>query len=380
VALVPILAGAAVVLWLALDDEPVPEAPQADLNLTLEPLLDGLSAPVGLEAHGDRLFVMEQAGAVRRVEDRRLDPEPFLDIRDRVRTGSEQGLLGLAFPRDHGETGRFYVHYSDEDGDTVLARFRTLGSDPARGDADSEEVLLRVEQPHGNHNGGQIAFGPDGMLYLGLGDGGSAGDPHGNGQDPSTLLGAILRLDVSVEEGYAVPGDNPFIGRDDARPEVWAYGLRNPWRFSFDPATGDLWIGDVGQSAIEEVDLLPAGTGAGANLGWDLYEGTQRFEGGDPRGPTKELTFPVAEYSRTGGHCAVTGGHVIRDDGDLDGTYLFGDYCSGQLWTVRPDGEGGWTTRRVLDTDLRISSFGQDAAGRVYVVDHGGGVWRIGAS
>src|SRR5690606_13084652 len=317
----------------------------------------GFSNPVAIGFAGeDRLFVVEQRGTVRVVRDGEVLPEPFLDVTDRVRSGGERGLLGLAFPPDFAATGRFYAYYIDLNGDSVLSRFLAEGdaADPA-----SEQVLLTQVQPYSNHNGGQLAFGPDGYLYLGLGDGGSGGDPQGNGQPLDTLLGKVLRLDVSGDRAEA-PADNPFVRREGARPEVWAYGLRNPWRFSFDRGTGDLYIADVGQNAFEEVNLLPAGSGP-LNFGWNAWEGSRRFS---RTAPFSDVTFPIAEYTHDGGHCSITGGYVYRgrDIPALDGVYLFADYCSGVLWGLRRGAEG-WIMEVLADTDLQPSAFGEDLDG-----------------
>ncbi|HNQ99735.1 MAG TPA: PQQ-dependent sugar dehydrogenase, partial [Trueperaceae bacterium] len=230
----------------------------------LVPVADGIRQPVVITNAGDeRLFVAEQSGAIRVISSGELLRDPFLDLSGELSTGGERGLLGLAFPSDYQETGRFYVYYTGDGGQSVLSRFSVTPGNPNRANPDSEEVLLTQEQPFSNHNGGQIVFGPDGYLYVGLGDGGSGGDPQGNGQNLGTFLGKLLRLDVSGDAGYAVPPSNPFVDRDGARDEIWAYGLRNPWRFSFDRETGDLYIADVGQDAYEEVNFVAAGTGAG---------------------------------------------------------------------------------------------------------------------
>lgn len=376
------IAGAAVVLvagglWLAslfsgLFQDDLPDAPASDLALALEPVADGFAAPTFAMEDETGLYVIEQAGRIVRIapDDARTT---WLDLTDRVRSQNEQGLLGMAFDTDHSH---LVVHYTDTGGDTVLSRFPLDGGTPLA----IEEVLLQVDQPYSNHNGGMIAFGPDGYLYMGLGDGGAAGDPGGNGQDPHTLLGSILRLDLDTSNGYAIPPDNPFAQgqprEGEGAPEVWAYGLRNPWRFHFDPATGDLWVGDVGQNNIEEVTRIAAGRG-GENLGWDHWEGSQpygtRIERTDHRGPT-------GEYDHDGGHCSVTGGPVARGgpwtDAGAEGTVFFADYCSGVLWTLMPDGDG-WDQRRALETGLRVSSFGEGLDGTVFMVDHGGGVHRL---
>ncbi len=349
------------------------------IDLGLEKVVDGLERPVFVTDAGDgsgRLYVIEQYAGIRVIEpDGRLLPEPFLDLSGKVATDNEQGVLGLAFhPLD---PARFFVNITNTEGDTVIAEYRTL--DPASADPASRRVLLRVDQPYANHNGGMLAFGPDGYLYASLGDGGSGGDPHGNGQSLKTLLGKILRIDVDGDEPYSIPPENPFVDR--GRPEIWAYGLRNPWRFSFDRATGDLWIGDVGQGETEEVDVLPGGA-AGANLGWNKLEGSGCYASGecDPSG----TVLPVAEYPTSQG-CAVTGGYVYRGvvHPALVGAYLYADYCGGQIWglnAARAVDEGRAKPRLLLRSGLNVSSFGEDETGELYVTDLNGGVYRLTAS
>ncbi len=358
--------------------EPGQAPARREARIRLEKVADGLDRPLYLTHAGDgsgRLYILEQPGRVRVLAGGALLPEPFLDLTDRVRSrGSEQGLLGLAFAPDFRESGVFYVHYTGRpDGRTVLSRFRLRDGDPRRGDPASEEVLLTVEQPHANHNGGALLFGPDGYLYLALGDGGSAGDPGNRAQDLDSLLGKILRLDVSRPGPYRIPPDNPFVGRP-GRDEIWAYGLRNPWRISFDRATGDLWIADVGQNAVEEVNFQPADSPGGENFGWRVWEGSRRYAEGEAPG----AVFPVAEYTHDEGGCAITGGYVYRGQAipDLAGIYLYGDYCTGHIWGLRQR-DGRWESVRLLDSGLNITSFGEDEAGEVYVVDRGGAVYRI---
>ena len=307
----------------------------------------GFASPVVVTNAGDdRLFVVEQGGRVRIVHDGTVLETPFLDITDRVRSGGERGLLGLAFPADFAGSGRFNVYYTDRDGDSVLSRFRAEGdaADPA-----SEHVLLTQAQPASNHNGGQIAFGPDGYLYVGIGDGGGGGDPQGSGQRLDTLLGKVLRVDVSGEE-LVVPADNPFVDREGARSEIWAYGLRNPWRFSFDRETGDLFIADVGQNALEEVNLQPAGSPGGENYGWNVMEGDACFSpqsGCDQEG----LVLPILVYSHaSGAGRSITGGYVYRGSElpDLAGSYVFGDFVSGNVWRADP-ADGAWETTLLFD-------------------------------
>jgi glucose/arabinose dehydrogenase len=334
----------------------------------------GLRAPVNVAAAGDgRLYVVEQAGTVRIVVGGRVSSAPFLDIRELVGSGGERGLLGLAFGPDYASGGTFYVDYTDVQGYSVLARYTRASED--RADPDSAEILMRVRQPYSNHNGGELRFGPDGYLYWGLGDGGSGGDPHGNGQDRGTLLGAILRLDVSGPAATAAAG-NPFVGTAGARPEVWVYGLRNPWRFSFDAASGDLYIGDVGQNAIEEIDLVAAGTAGGANFGWNVMEGNRCYrpaQGCDRDG----LTPPILTYSHaSGAGNSVTGGYVYRGTRipSLQGAYVFADFGSGKVWAARRDAGGDWRAEPLLETGFNVSTFGQDDSGELYLADYGGGV------
>jgi hypothetical protein len=298
---------------------------------------------------------------------------PLLDISDRVRdSGNEQGLLGLAFDPAFDQNGYFYVNYTGRGGTTTISRFQ-IGDNPNQADPSTETVLLTVDQPYANHNGGVLAFGPDGTLYIGLGDGGSAGDPQGNAQNLNSLLGKILRLDVSGADGYTIPPDNPFAS-GGGRAEIWAYGLRNPWRFAFDAATGDLFIGDVGQNAWEEINYQPAGEPGGRNYGWNLLEGTHPYAVDS----FSQGILPIAEYGHNQG-CSVTGGVVVRDPNltAWNGVYLFGDYCTGIIWGILPDGAGGWNTQQLYDTSFNISSFGLDANGQVYLTDLNGGLYRL---
>ncbi len=341
----------------------------------LEPVARGLSRPVAVADAGDgRLYVAEQGGLVRVVEGGRVLPGAFLDVSSGISTGGERGLLGLAFSPDYASSGRLYVDHTDRQGAAVLVRYlRDASAD--RVDPASAQVLLRVAQPYANHNGGGLLFGPDGFLYWGLGDGGSGGDPQGNGQDPGTLLGTLLRLDVSGE-GLRPAAGNPFLERPDARPEVWLYGLRNPWRFSFDRATGDLYIGDVGQNAYEEIDRIPAGSAGGANLGWNVMEGDHCYrpaQGCDRAG----LTLPIVTYPHAAAWGnSVTGGYVYRGSAlpELQGAYLFADFGSGRVWTARPASDGTWTVELLLETGFNVSTFGEDAAGELYLADYAGGV------
>jgi len=362
----------------------------ASFTVGFEQVAGGFEKPLFVTHAGDgsgRLFVVEQPGRIRIVTDGTVAETPFLDITDRVgSSGNEQGLLGLAFAPDHATSGAFYVDYTDADGNTVVSRFTANVSDAASAaDPASEEVILTQEQPYPNHNGGDLAFGPDGFLYISLGDGGSQGDPNGNGQNLGTWLGKILRIDPSQPNGetpYAIPASNPFADTQGALPEIAFYGLRNPWRFSFDRETGDLWIGDVGQNTYEEIDFLPAAEAAagGQNFGWNIKEGDACYnaETCDDTG----LTVPVFVYSHEEGGCSVTGGYVYRGSAvpSLVGTYLCADYCSGLVWGIGPDGSGGFAVSTPVESGLSISSFGQDEAGELYVTDiGGGGVHRLTA-
>ena len=359
-----------------------PGEPPAGAGARLQEVASGLSSPLYLTAPvGDasRLFVVEKTGGIRIVKEGVLLTAPFLDLGARVSSGSEQGLLGLAFDPDYATNGRFVVHYTDLAGNTVLSRFQ-VSPDPDLADPASEQVILAATQPASNHNGGQIAFGPDGFLYLGLGDGGSSGDSEGHGQNLTDLLGSILRIDTRTGDPYTIPADNPFLGDPTARPEVWSYGLRNPWRFSFDRANGDLYIGDVGQNQREEIDVSPAadGAGKGLNYGWNIMEGSQCF-GGSGCNRTG-LTLPVLEYSHQEG-CSVTGGYVYRGAAipSLQGHYFYADFCQGWVRSFRYAGgsvtdETSWPT---LSPGGPILSFGEDSTGELYVLQAAGGVFRI---
>lgn len=359
--------------------------PPADSDYEAVRVFTGLSAPVDLQAPlGDtaRVFIVEQTGFVRIARNGTLLPRPFLDISSLVSGGSEQGLLGLAFHPLYATNGRFYIHYTNKAGDTRLAAYRVSG-DPDSADP-AETPILSVDQPYSNHNGGQIAFGSDGFLYMALGDGGSGGDPHGNGQSLATLLGKILRLDVDGGAPYVIPPTNPFAGRTDARGEIWSYGLRNPWRFAFDSATRAMWIGDVGQNEWEEIDVEPAGTG-GRNYGWNRMEGTHCYPPGSVC-DTTGLIRPVLEYDHGSG-CSVTGGTVYRgaELPELGGTYFYGDFCTGLVRSARLGPAGtvetrDWTAalRRVTGEPMRqLSSFGLDGRGELYLLLLDGDVYRL---
>ena len=352
-------------------------------GLAADVIVGGLVRPVYAGHAGDgsgRLFVIEKEGRIRIVANGQLAPSPFLDITGIVSSrANERGLLGLAFHPDYASNGRFFVNYTQLRGATVIAEYR-VSADPDRADPRSAQVMLTQAQPFANHNGGMVAFGPDGMLYVGLGDGGAAGDPQNHGQRLDTWLGTLLRLDVSEPGVYRVPSDNPFVGVPEARAEIWAYGLRNPWRFSFDRATGDLYIADVGQNSYEEIDFAPASSTGAENYGWKLMEGFSCFVEGSPDCNSLRFTDPIAVYGRDGG-CSVTGGYVYRGAAHpaLVGAYVFGDYCSGNVWTLRRDTSGTWQMTLQGEIDARITSFGEDEAGELYITDDAGRLLRLRA-
>jgi glucose/arabinose dehydrogenase len=343
---------------------------------------DGFSNPVEMQNVGDdRLFIVEKRGVIEILQlDGTTNPTPFLDIQNIVLTPGgnydERGLLGLAFHPDYINNGYFYVNYIDNSGNTQISRFSVSTSDPSIADPDSEFQILEVEQPYINHNGGCLRFGPEGYLYIGLGDGGSAGDPENRSQNLQTLLGKMLRIDIDNTEGstnYAVPSNNPFVGDPNALDEIWSYGLRNPWRFSFDSETDELWIGDVGQGSMEEIDRAAA-TVSGQNYGWRCYEGTQEYNtSGCPN--QSELTFPVAEYSHSGGNCSITGGYVYRGEiyENFLGIYFYADFCSGEIGTIDQSNNqinhgpfnGSWV------------SFGEDKNKELYIIDNFGSIYKI---
>ncbi len=368
--------------------KPTRLAPQS-INLSLERIAAGLQKPLFLTHAGDnsgRLFIVEQPGRILIWREGELLPEPFLDIRDRVNdSANERGLLGLAFPPDYAKSLEFYVNYSAFAGQTRISRF---SASPIRQDEawpDSEEVILDIDQPASNHNGGMIAFGPDGMLWIGMGDGGAAYDRYRTGQNPQTLLAKMLRIDVRATgpDSYAVPTDNPWVTElwqgQRMVPEAWALGLRNPWRFSFDRDTGDLWIADVGQDRYEEISFVPAPLTGGLNLGWPIREGYHCLSGSDC--PSEGLLAPVAEFAQETGVCSITGGYVYRGDRypAAAGGYMAGDYCSGEIWVLTPQDEHKlqWDVVRLADTEYNISSFGEDEEGELYLVAQEGQIYRL---
>ena len=351
-------------------------------TVRLEQIASGLPAPVSIAHTRDtRLFVVLQGGQIVIWDGTRILPTPFLDIRSLVSAGGERGLLGMAFHPLYSSNGFFYINYTDRNGDTVIARYTRSAANANLADPNSAKVLLQVDQPFSNHNGGQLDFGPDGFLYIGLGDGGSGNDPDNRAQNRADLLGKILRIDVDHGDPYAIPPGNPFLTTFISRAEVWAYGLRNPWRFSFDRVTGDLYIADVGQAQREEINFQPASSEGGENYGWRVMEGTLCYiPPSDNCNAGRQFVEPIIEYGRAGGACSVTGGYVYRGTRypKLNGIYLYGDYCNGMIWGVRQTAPGEFRPALQLDTTLLISTFGEDIHGEVYVADHrNGGIYRI---
>ncbi len=347
-------------------------------DIELELYVDGLNFPVDLANAGDgRFFVVERLGRIIVIDENgnKLST-PFLDLGSQINSSpNERGLLGLAFHPDYSNNGFFYVNYTRSDGDTRVSRFSVDANDPNVADPNSEEIIIEIEQPEWNHNGGDLNFGADGYLYIGMGDGGFGGDPDNYGQNRQSLLGKMLRIDISTTP-YTIPADNPFVNDDETLDEIWALGLRNPWRFSFDRETNDMWIGDVGQQIWEEIDFQPADSPGGENYGWRCYEGDNPFNTSGC-GPATDYVMPAHDYSHSGLHCSVTGGYVYRgcDQYSLQGMYIYGDYCSGRIWGITPDGSGGWTNEEVANyggPGFSISSFGEDENGELYLVNMGG--------
>lgn len=367
-------------------------ASNADATVSTDPIAAGLSRPIGLTyvpGDSDRVFVVEQTGQIRIIKNDVIQTEPFLDLTTAVACCGERGLLGLAFHPNYQSNGFFFVDYTRaSDGATVIARYTISGANADSADETSEVILRTISQPESNHNGGCLQFGPDGMLYVGMGDGGGANDQHGligNGQNPLILLGKILRFDVDNPPTY-LPVDNPWIGVqavEDTLDEIWAMGVRNPWRFSFDRLTGDLYIGDVGQGAREEIDVQPVTSIGGENYGWRCMEGTSCTGMTGCTCNAAALTLPVYEYTHGSGRCSITGGFVSRDCAvpELYGAYLFGDYCSNQIWSITYDGSSvidttEWTTQ-LSGGVSGLVSFGEDAAGHIYICSLDGDVFRI---
>lgn len=362
----------------AKDDAPDPN------NVQLETVITDLTRPLFVTHSGDgsgRLFVVEQTGLIKVFQDGAVLETPFLDVssllhRDTFGGGyTERGLLGLAFDPDYSDNGLFYIDYTDVDGNTVVEQYSVSANDANVADPNSAVTVLTQTQPYANHNGGHLSFGPDGYLYIAFGDGGTGREPNNNGQDPSTLLATIARIDVQDDGSYTIPDDNPVHRDDTFAPEVWAFGLRNPWRFSFDAETGDLYIGDVGQSQWEEINFEPADSEGGINYGWNVYEASMEYQTGETYG---EPVFPVAEYSHGEG-ISVSGGYVYRGDTlpELEGIYFYGDFGYGTIWSLWRDETGAWQSQPFLNTGKTISSFGVDEANELYVVDYAGTVLRF---
>ena len=350
-----------------------------DVPVHLEVAASGLNFPLDLTAPpGDsRLFIAEKGGAIRIVKNGSLLPTPFLNISSLVSRGGEQGLLGLAFHPQYAGNGFFFVDYTDLAGNTQIVRYR-VSSNPDSADPGSATPIINVDQPYSNHNGGGLVFGPDGYLYIALGDGGAGGDPQGHGQNRTDLLGSLLRIDINSGSPYSIPASNPYAGHATFRRELWNYGLRNPWRFSFDRSTGDLYIGDVGQDSREEIDVTASGSRGGENYGWRIMEGNSCYPGGSCN--RTGLVLPALDYGHGDG-CSVTGGYVYRGPAisGLQGTYFYSDYCEGWVRSFRY--QNGQATNKqewpALSGKGNVSSFGQDAAGELYLLVSSGTVYRL---
>lgn len=354
--------------------KPVFAANLDNISIETENVTAGLSLPVSIKNAGDgsgNIFIVEQGGRVRIYDGTQLLPDAFLDINTLVSNGREQGLLDIAFHPDYVNNGFFFIHYTDTQGDTVIAWYSRSAANPLVADPNSAVPILALPQPRANHNGGQMQFGLDGFLYIALGDGGNSGPA----QDLNQLLGKILRIDIDNGSPYAIPADNPFVGVAGIRPEIWAYGLRNPWRMSFDRATGDLLIADVGQNRFEEINFQAAASPGGENYGWPFMEGNSCFQ---PSSNCNDgsLTLPILEYTHAAGNCSITGGYRYRGSTfpQLNGVYFHGDVCSGRIWGGDTDINGSWDSRILLDTTFSITTFGEDESGEVYMAAHGAGI------
>ena len=379
-------------------------------NLSSVLIGDGYKKPVFITSYPNNaklLYIVEQAGLIKIINDGKKLSRPFFDINKRVvnpnRPGDERGLLGFAFHPNHTNNGKFYINYMDNDGNTIVSEFST--NSELRANHKSERIILKLKQPYGNHNGGDIQFGPDGYLYISIGDGGKAGDPLNAGQDLSSLFGKIIRIDIE-QKPYGIPKSNPFFGQKDKREEIWAWGLRNVWRFSFDKQTGDKYLADVGQNKWEEVNFEPASSKGGLNYGWRIMEANHCY---DPKEncPTEGLIKPIIEYPNDANHpafafriieelsfsetdvegCSVTGGYVYRGQKikSMQGQYIFGDYCSGNIWTLKVvNGKAINFKNRTEEINIGggefttyISSFGQDSDGEIYIIDYNGGIYKL---
>ena len=385
VLMIALLLLAAPVLSQEVTPPSVPSAPPDASAITLTPVATGYTRPLLVTNAGDgsnRLFIVEQTGKIWIVDGGTPIETPFLDVSELISQEalnlggySERGLLGLAFSPDYENNGQFFINYTDRAGNTVVARYMASDDDPNVADPNSATIILTQEQPYPNHNGGHLAFGPDGYLYIAFGDGGSQGDPENRAQTLSTWLGKILRINVTDAETYTVPEDNPFVGQANAAPEVWSYGFRNPWRFSFDATTGDIYIGDVGQNQYEEVNLQPGNSAGGENYGWRAYEGSHAYSGEQVANPV----MPVAEYSHAQG-VSISGGYVYRGTSipSLQGVYLYADWGSGFIWRLYQDETGTWQNDVLMSgTGYNVSSFGVDEQNELYLVDYSGAIYRF---
>lgn len=342
----------------------------------------GFSSPTTIAAiqgsTDTRLFIVEQAGTIRSVIPfESSQPEMFLDIRNKIQAGGEMGLLGLAFHPHYDQNGFVFINYTDKENNTVVSRYHIPEGSTAV-DPDSEKIVFTVTQPYDNHNGGDLAFGSDGFLYVTLGDGGRAGDPDNRAQNKDSFFGKILRVNVDTNEPYTVPDSNPFVGQANAKSEIWAYGLRNPWRISFDSATGDLYIADVGQGNMEEIDFQPAHSKGGINYGWRCFEGTREYNNQGCEG-ADGYEVPIVEYDHSDGRCSVTGGYVYRGETypALKGKYFYGDFCGGQIFSAKKEGSI-WKQTLEAETQYSISAFGQATDGELYFADYkDGGIYRV---
>lgn len=350
---------------------------QVNFTTNLELVAEGFDNPVHLAHANDgsgRLFVVEKPGRVQIVQGGKTNPDAYLDIVSKVGSrGYEQGLLSVAFHPNYKDNGFLYVNYTDLRGDTIIARYNVSADNPELTDADSEKVLLKIDQPYPNHNGGLIRFGPDGYLYIGMGDGGAAGDPLRAGQDKFNLLGKLLRIDVDNGDPYGIPSDNPFADGAEGAKEVWAYGLRNPWKFSFDRETGDLYIADVGQNAYEEIHFQKAGTPGGLNFGWNIMEGNHCYPPGSSC-DTSKYEPAIAEYGHGLG-ISVTGGYVYRGEKYpvMHGVYFFADFGTSRTWGLKQAADGQWEMSELFLANFQVSSFGEDEAGELYMLDFSSG-------
>jgi len=376
---IAIVAGLSVTAWFVWFN-PQKQSPSTTPITTLNtPLIQpelittGLKSPTSILATPDsidsRLFIVEQDGLIRIIDkSRKLNEKPFLDISSKILQGGEMGLLGMAFHPSYKQNGYFYINYIDKNQNTVIARYAvTPNADTA--DPTSEKILFTLKQPYTNHNGGALVFGPDSYLYIALGDGGSAGDPENRAQNKAEYFGKILRIDVDHGDPYVIPPNNPFVNEANSKPEIWAYGLRNPWRISFDKETGDLYIADVGQGELEEVNIQKSSSKGGENYGWRCYEGKQAYKL-DGCGDSSKYVMPVLEYDHKEDSCSITGGYVYRGERypALSGKYFYGDYCNGQLFYAGNE-NNTWTNVLAAQTPYSISTFGQDSNGELYFAD-----------